>query len=57
MEIKAQDRETFSATETELLSLVAEKLKNRVLFPKRTVEAKNFINRVIVNDLCLLKAK
>ena len=32
--------------ESELLSLVASKLKDRVLFPKKIEEAKNFLQNV-----------
>jgi hypothetical protein len=51
MEIKERGPEMVTVTESELLSLVAEKLKGRVLFPKKVEEAKQFINSVISSVL------
>ncbi|WP_158622487.1 hypothetical protein [Pedobacter sp. KBW06] len=49
MEIKGTEMVTI--TESGLLSLVADKLKDRVLFPEKAEEAKQFINSVIFSML------
>ncbi|HWW41728.1 hypothetical protein [Pedobacter sp.] len=51
MEIKETEPEMVTVTESGLLSLVADKLKDRVLFPEKVEEAKQFINSVISSAL------
>lgn len=47
MEIKETGTEMVTITESGLLSLVADKLKDRVLFPEKVEDAKQFINSII----------
>lgn len=49
MEIKETGPEMV--TESELLCLVADRLKDRVLFPEKVEEAKKFINSITCSAL------
>lgn len=51
MEIKGQESQMGTLTESEILSLVAAKLKDRVLFPKKVEEAKKYINSIVSSSL------
>lgn len=51
METKETAAEMITITESGLLSLVADKLKDRVLFPEKVEEAKQFINNIIFSVL------
>lgn len=51
MKIKETPTEMVTVSESGLLSLVADKLNDRVLFPEKVEEAKQFINSVIFSVL------
>lgn len=51
MEIKETATEMVTVTESGLLSLVADKLKDRVLFPEKVEEAKQFISNIVSSVL------
>lgn len=51
MEIKETGTEMVTVTKSGLLSLVADKLKDRVLFSEKVEEAKHFINNIISCEL------
>lgn len=51
MEIKETGTEMVTVTKSGLLSLVADKLKDRVLFPEKVEEAKQFISNIISSEL------
>jgi hypothetical protein len=47
MKVKAtKSKELVKVPESGLLSLVASKLKDRVLFPKKVEDAKNYLQKV-----------
>jgi len=42
----------MKASEQELLSLVAQKLKGRVLFPEKVKDAKKYLEHVVLKTSC-----
>lgn len=48
---KKDNKKMVQVTEAGLLSLVASKLKDRLLFPEKIEESKKFLNKIKLSEL------